>query len=321
MRLDTANRSFFTLVGVALGPYLLLGVFGCGALSMAIYRLMASGPAAVADGADGWAALGFLTVAAGGAVAALRSTQRQHAATRQLAAFVRSHQLPVTGTLASAAARAGLPTVGLIESELPYAFTYGALAPRVVVSSQLLKTATADELDAILVHERYHVANLDPLKVVVARALPAAFFFLPALGHLRQRYLASRELAADRRAVRTSGARPLAGALYKVASGPTPSLVGAAAAIGGNDLLEVRLAQLEAGAEPPLPTVPRRALAFTALGLLAMAGGMAATVTAATPTGMVGTGGGSPDVIGGLVCGVLWLAAGIGGYRRFAASR
>ena len=36
----------------------------------------------------------------------------------------------------------------------------------------------------MLEHERYHVCNLDPLKVVLVRALSAALFFLPALDSL-----------------------------------------------------------------------------------------------------------------------------------------
>ncbi len=43
MRLDSANRSFFTLASTALVPYVLLGVFGCGVLSLAAYRVAAEG--------------------------------------------------------------------------------------------------------------------------------------------------------------------------------------------------------------------------------------------------------------------------------------
>ena len=32
---------------------------------------------------------------------------------------------------------------------------------------------------AVLEHERYHVRNLDPLKVMLARGVPAMFFYLP----------------------------------------------------------------------------------------------------------------------------------------------
>jgi len=40
---DSANRSFFTLAATALVPYVLLGVFGCGVLSLAAYRVASDG--------------------------------------------------------------------------------------------------------------------------------------------------------------------------------------------------------------------------------------------------------------------------------------
>lgn len=53
-------------------------------------------------------------------------------------------------------------------------FAYGAFTPRVAVSRGLYEAASQQELDAVLAHERYHIRNLDPLKVLLARALPAA---------------------------------------------------------------------------------------------------------------------------------------------------
>jgi hypothetical protein len=43
--------------------------------------------------------------------------------------------------------------------------------------------------------------DLDPLKIVLARSLSAALFFLPAVDVLRARYMADCELAADRQAI------------------------------------------------------------------------------------------------------------------------
>lgn len=80
--------------------------------------------------------------------------------------------------------------------------------------------------------------------------LSEALFFLPALGSLRARYVAGRELAADRRAVALCGPRPLAGALLKVVRGPDWSEQAGVAAITSPELLDVRLIQLETGSEP-----------------------------------------------------------------------
>ena len=101
---------------------------------------------------------------------------------------------------------------------------------------------------------------------MLARSLPAALFFLPALRQLRRRYVAGRELAADRRAIAAVGTAPLASALYRVAGGPSWSELGAAAAIGGKDALDARVAQLESGTEPPIPSVSRRGVALSVAG-------------------------------------------------------
>jgi Zn-dependent protease with chaperone function len=135
--------------------------------------------------------------------------------------------------LDDAAERAGLRgRVKLLDCDERFSFAYGALDPRVAVSRGLREAAQPDELDAALEHERYHVRNLDPLKVLLARALPATFYYAPALSALKQRYVAGRELAADRRAYRSCGRKPLAGALFKVVRGPSWPELQTAAAIG-----------------------------------------------------------------------------------------
>lgn len=319
MRLDTANRGFLALLAVALGPYLLLGVFACGSLSAALYELVTGGDTGVSSGRDGWLSLGFVGLAGASGLAALWSLGRQVVANRRLAAHVRAHRVRVPAVLADAAARNRITRVELLPTDASFAFTYGLLAPRVVISSALFEAATADELEAVLAHERYHVATLDPLKTMIARLVPAAFFYLPALDHLGGRYFAGRELAADRRAVRRSGTGAIAGALHKTAGTPSPVLVGSAAAMNGNDLLDVRIAQLEEGREPALPGVPRGIAVVTLVGLSASVAGIIATI---------GAGGGEPaalgaagELLGAAVCGAVWVLGAMLLYGHVAARR
>jgi beta-lactamase regulating signal transducer with metallopeptidase domain len=153
--------------------------------------------------------------------------------------------------LAQAAQQTGLTgRVVLIEADESFSFVYGVMTPRVVVSRRLLERTTGEELRAVLEHERYHVRNIDPLKAALVRVLSEALFPLPALNSLRARYVAGRELAADRRAVARYGRRPLAGALLEVVRGPDWSEQAGAAAISGPELLDARLTQLETGSEP-----------------------------------------------------------------------
>lgn len=283
MRLDAANRSFYTLVGLAAVPYLALATVGCGLISYVIARLAADGGSALTG--PGWdlrLALGFLTVLGTSTVASGWSLQRQWRATRGLEAHVRSRSASRGPAVDALAGDVDLPSgVDVVDEDDPFCFTYGIRTPRVAVSTGLLDRVTGDELGAVLTHERYHVRNNDPLKLMVARSLTRAFFFLPALTYLHRRYLAARELAADRRAVRDWGRTPLVGALVKAVSGPGWSEMGAAAAIGGSAHLELRVDQLERGAEPAFPPLPRPVLWATSAGLTALVAMLVAAVSAA----------------------------------------
>jgi len=293
VRLDTANRSLLGLIGASLmaGVWLLCGAAGCVLASLIAYRVAhgdvssdALAPAAV-----------FLAVVATGAVLGVRSLARQVASSRRLARRVADLRLPAPPALDEAARRAGLAgRLVLVDSDEPFSFVYGALTPRVVVSRGLCQRTSPRELDAVLEHERYHLYKLDPLKVLLARSLPATFFYLPILRDFDARYMTGRELAADRRAVSAHGTRPLAAALFKVVRGPGWAELGTAAAIGGPELLDVRVAQLERGAEPALAGVsPGRAL----LSLLALA-------ALGASFALVGAGVGLVDALMGLACAV-----------------
>jgi len=282
VRVNTANRSFFTLAATALVPYGLLGLIGCGVLSLVAFRLAADGLSGLTgDGRDLRPAVIFFAVAASGTIVAIRSVHRQVTATRALASDVAARTIPSTPALERAVAGTGLDErVDVVDDTEPYSFTYGLTRPRVVVSRGLIDALGDDELRAVIHHESYHVRNSDTVKSVIARAASSAFFFLPALGHLRDRYLAGRELAADRAAVRASGEQALAYALLTVLDGPTWVDLGSAAALGGG-VLDHRVEQLEAGAEPALPRVPRRAAWLTIAGVGMLVGLFALSVATA----------------------------------------
>jgi Zn-dependent protease with chaperone function len=280
MRLDTANRSFFGLIGAAFVASQVVGFGACLVGALLLYRLASDGTGAFSgEGLGVVAALLFLALVAAGTVLGVRSLVAQAVSSRRLVRHVGALSLPAPSRLADSARRARLGArVAMIESPESFSFAYGALRPRVVVSRGLLEALSEPELDAVLEHESYHVRNLDPLKVVVARALTAALFLLPALGDLRSRYLAGRELAADRRALEARGRAPLAGALLKVVGGPEWPELSTAAAIGGGQLLDARITQLEVGHEPAIGGVSRRLLVLSALGAVVLTASAAASI-------------------------------------------
>lgn len=326
MRLDSGNRSFIGLVGLGLVAYQLLGLGACLLLSLLAFRIATEGIGHLgAGGAQLAAASIFLALVGVGALLGIRSLVIQVRDSLRLAERVRGLALPGPLALEQAARRAGLEgRVSLLDSAGSFSFAYGALNPKVAVSRGLLEGASASELDAVLEHERYHVRNLDPLKVLIARALPAALFYLPALRDLRGRYVAGRELAADRRAVAACGRTPLAGALVKVLRAPGWPELGAAAAIGGPELLKVRVEQLETGTEPRIDGVSKRALLLSVLGVavlsasvlasVAVSGGLVAVLRATMP----GMDTGGLGILAMSACALPWLLVAWVGYRWLA---
>ena len=272
-RLDDANRSFAWLLALALAPYALAAMAGCLLFTVVLGRLLDGGVGALAAGpGDLRPAVAFLVTLATATAVAGFSLRTQLRATRRLAARVAALSTPPPDTMTAAAAHARLAgRVDVVDTPEPLSFAYGLRAPRVAVSVGLLDHISADELAAVLAHERYHVTNLDPAKVVIARALSAGLFFLPALRGLLGRYRAGRELAADRTAIRAHGPTALTGALYRVAAGPAWPELATAAALGGPDLLEARVDQLETGREPPADPIPLAALGATAVALALLA--------------------------------------------------
>jgi Zn-dependent protease with chaperone function len=309
------------LVGAGLaGLWLLCGAVACVLVSLIAYYVAADGLDALTSGTDLWPALALALLVGGGAAFGLRSLVRQIAASLRLTRRVEELELPLTEGLIGAARRTGLAgRVVLLDSSESFSFTYGALTPRVAISRGLVAATSPRELDAVLEHERYHVQNLDPLKVVLARALPATFFYVPALRELRARYLAGRELAADRRALESCGRTPLAGALLKVVGGPRWPELGAAAAIGGPELLEVRIAQLETGSEPRVGGVSIGGVVLSLMGVAALTAAFVATVVGVGGPDAVARETGASlqptDVALALVCAVPWLIGGFAMYR------
>jgi Zn-dependent protease with chaperone function len=325
VKVDTGNRNFIGLLGGSVvAIWLACAAGACVLLSLLAYRVADDGIGALTSGDRAlWPALVFLGMVAAGGVLGILSLRRQIASSARLARHVRELELELPPALAKAGGRAGLAgRLSLVDSEESFSFAYGVLSPRVAISRGLLESASPAELEAVLEHERYHVRNLDPLKVLLARALPSTFFYLPVLGKLRGRYIAGRELAADRRAVAACGHKPLAGALLKVVRGPHWPELQAAAAIGGPELLDVRIAQLEQGSEPPIERLSARAILLSLVGVAVLAAAFVVSVADFGGPSAVAEATGTSlrplDVVLGIFCALPWLIGGWVGYRWLA---
>jgi beta-lactamase regulating signal transducer with metallopeptidase domain len=120
-------------------------------------------------------------------------------------------------------------------------------------------------LEAIILHEKYHIENRDPLKIILGRMVTSALFFVPVLKAVFRRYLIENEVAADRSAIEYQGhGRGIAGALYKVSL--SKSMVVHAAANAG-DALEYRIDYLAKHQLRTKPAIPKLHLAVSSLAI------------------------------------------------------
>jgi len=283
VRLNSANRAFAGIVVVAAVVFGVFAATACWIFSMVVYKVAADGLSALTQPGS-VAALLLIVLLVATNVLALRSFRAQAVNTRRLSRWVGDRSVAPPASLADAARAAGLEgRVDLVDADGAFSFTYGMSQPRVAVSRGLIDSVSDEELTAVLDHERYHVSNYDPLKVVLARSLPDSLFFLPALSELRGRYVAARELAADRRAMRRAGPGPLAGALYKVIAGPPDVDLGAAAAIGGDEALDARVTQLESGTEPPMAPISRARMVASVGGICVLGASAIASFASFAP--------------------------------------
>lgn len=172
----------------------------------------------------------------------------QLGATHHLLSTLLARQVSIPDRLQRVALAAGIPVVDLVEDERPFAFCYGFFKPRVCVTTGMLNLLNADELRAVLLHERHHVVSRDPLKILISRALGIGLFFLPAAKDLRDRYLVGKEIAADASAALTVRSEvPLASALLKLLSHGGATLPSTVAAIGAFNLTEERIQRMVRG--------------------------------------------------------------------------
>jgi len=133
----------------------------------------------------------------------------------------------------------------VVKTDVPIAFCFGQLRPRICISTGLADTLTNSELKAVLLHEDQHRLRRDPLRGLLAESVAVLLFFLPIAAELRDLFLTSTELEADRHAARLAGRPALAGAMLKILSHPlaAKSIIGVAG-VSSICPTDARIAQL-----------------------------------------------------------------------------
>jgi Zn-dependent protease with chaperone function len=188
-----------------------IGLAACGAVAIGISLRGAAAVKVTAPGRAGQfaifglrfsypvvnlAAVVTLAFAVLGAVVvclAARGVGRELVASRRFARIIRGRLVH------------GFDDVYVFDDERAQTFCAGLLRPRVYLSTGAARVLGADELRAVLAHERHHRDRHDPLRIALGRVLAQAMFFMPALARITGGYCATAELAADDAALRAVG--------------------------------------------------------------------------------------------------------------------
>lgn len=139
--------------------------------------------------------------------------------------------------------------VVLVRSPVPICFVKGFLSPRIILSTQMGKGLTPEELESVLLHEASHLKRRDPLRRLVAELVQDFLFFIPFVRIVGSKFRDSQEITADRYAASVTG-RPvdLARAIVKVASNIQANL---AVPFSSQETLDTRVHRLVGLPEKP----------------------------------------------------------------------
>lgn len=134
--------------------------------------------------------------------------------------------------------------VNILDSTNSLCFCAGFISPRIYISQAIVDRFTVEQLEALLLHEKQHLDNYDPVKTLISRLFATILFFIPFLRDMLNGYLVEKEIAADQKAIRKQGHnRGIAGALDMLLQ-ETLTLPAAGWVVGGSDSLEYRLESL-----------------------------------------------------------------------------
>jgi beta-lactamase regulating signal transducer with metallopeptidase domain len=245
----TADRAFGLLVLLALGSSALLITL----LAALLPRGFALATGGAADPASVVAVL-VLVLATFGVTLGLTSLFGQLLATLSLIRTMLSRRVTVSHRVGAIAAGLGLAgRIDIVRDVRPFSFCYWFRRPRICLSTGLIKRLDDGELRAVLLHERYHLRQRDPMRLVIARYFAAGLYVVPVVEELVEYYTVQKEVAADQAAVRVlGGVRELASALFKALPDADDVDLGLLVPVGSLSVTEARIEQLVDGRAVPL---------------------------------------------------------------------
>lgn len=85
----------------------------------------------------------------------------------------------------------------VIEKGLSHAFVYGFKSQKIILSEKLIKKLSPKQLEAVVLHEMYHLKNKHSLLLVISEIASSTVFFFPLLRELSNKMRVILEKQAD----------------------------------------------------------------------------------------------------------------------------
>ena len=178
----------------------------------------------------------------------------------------------------------------ITSADVAFPIAAGFVAPMVILPANVAATLERSDLEAIVRHERAHIARHDILTNLVQRLTEACLFFNPWVYIIGRQLLKEREASCDDWAVATTDADRYATCLAQLASATQPASTPllTPSAMGSRRMLVARIARLLNGKAMQLKTnylvlgASTIAFALLAFGLQTTTGQAAPTTIAAT---------------------------------------
>ncbi|MCF1593215.1 M56 family metallopeptidase [Streptomyces muensis] len=127
----------------------------------------------------------------------------------------------------------------VLEHDRPAAYCLPGHQPRVVITAGALRLLSPGQLEAVLEHERSHIAGRHHLVMAATQAFARVFRRLPLARHGKEQTSVLLEMIADDRALRRRSREELATAMYEMAAAKAAP-VGAFAVGGPSAVVRMR---------------------------------------------------------------------------------
>lgn len=155
----------------------------------------------------------------------------------------------------------------IVNDDRPFALTVGFIRPVIYLSQGLIHMLSNHELEAVIVHEKYHQEHFHPLRLLLLNTIRVVLFYAPVFKSISEYTAVSYEVSADKASMNTTSRSILASAILKTVQ-HTQWLSPAPLCTAGFSFIPERVNALDQPAQRLRLTIPKLYLALSLLSIV-----------------------------------------------------